>query len=465
MALNPVVVVSNRGGVAFRKTEEGALEAKRGGGGLASGLAGVLQDGDTIWISAAMSDADREAASIGADRQHGAQLLDIDAQTYDGYYDTISNETLWFLHHGLFDLAREPAFDAAWRRDWERYREVNAQFANEIAEAAPKGATVLVQDYHLSLVGNSLASLRPDLKTVHFHHTPFAEASAMDLLPRDVAIEFLSGLSAFGACGFHSRRWANCYEESSERLGIKPSTTFVSPLPISPEALLESATSTDVASSVDRFETLVGDSKFLVRVDRIELSKNLIRGFMAFDELLETKPEWVGKVTFGAFCYPSRPNVSAYATYRQDAEALVAQINKKWGTAKWQPILFETDDNYPRSVAALRCADVVLVNPIRDGLNLVAKEAAMVNERNCRVVLSEYAGVFDELESEVLAVNPYDVSQTAQALHEALSMDDAESEARAEKLRALATKRSSSDWLQDQLAAAISPAGEWAARS
>jgi trehalose 6-phosphate synthase len=206
---------------------------------------------------------------------------------------------------------------------------------------------------------------------------------------------------------------------------------------------------------VAEIEESVGDRLVVARVDRIELSKNLLRGFAAFDLLLAERPEWREQVTFVALVYPSREGVDEYVEYRADVAALVAEINARWGTPGWTPIHYDDVDDFPRSVAALQRADVLLVNPVRDGLNLVAKEGVALNTAEGVLVLSTEAGAWAELgDAGALRVNPFDVVGTAEALHEALSMPAGERAERAAALKAAATARTPQDWLAEQLAAA-----------
>src|SRR5204863_1737151 len=208
------------------------------------------------------------------------------------------------------------------------------------------------------------------------------------------------------------------------------------------------------AAELGKLEEAVGDRKFLVRVDRIELSKNILRGFLAFEDLLVHHPEWRERVVFGAFVYPSREGLADYLAYRQEVESLVDRINETWSTPTWTPILIDGVDNFPRSVAALRRYDVLLVNPVRDGLNLVSKEGPIVNERNGVVALSREAGAWEELSEHAMAVNPFDVSGTADVLRAALEMSEDERQARAAGLRAIALGRTPADWFADQVGAA-----------
>lgn len=452
MAERPVVIVSNRGPLSFRH-DDGGLVARRGAGGLVSGLAPLVAGTDTIWVAAALSDADRAAAAEGRIDAEGltVRLVAPDPDDLALAYDVVSNQTLWYVHHGLFDAYREPTFDGAWFEAWAAYRRVNRAFADAVAEIAPPGAAVLVQDYHLALVAPALAAARPDVELVHFSHTPFALPHELAMLPEAVRRELIEGLAAHRACGFHAERWAAAARGGAAALGVDL-PTFVAPLGPDPADLDRTAGSDACATAFAALDEAVGDLRFLVRVDRVELSKNIVRGFLAYDHLLATRPEWRGRVTFGAFVYPSRENVPAYRAYREAVDAVVATVNDRWGTPDWTPIRYEPRDDYPRSVAALRRADAVLVNPVRDGLNLVAKEAPLLNERDAALVLSPGAGAFDELADAAVAIDPYDVVAGAAALEAALAMPADERTARAGTLRDLALRHSPATWLDAQLA-------------
>ncbi len=449
------MIVSNRGPVAFHRDDAGALVGRRGAGGLVSGLAPLVAGTEAIWVAAALSDADRAAAAEGVIESGGLRVrtVELDPEDLRQAYDVVSNSTLWFAHHGMFDGYDEPTFDAAWFAAWDAFRRVNAAFAAVVAEVAPEGAAVLVQDYHLPLVATALAGTRPDVACVHFSHTPFARPAELAVLPQAVREELLDGLAAHRACGFHSERWAGAARGCARAVGLDLAT-FVSPLGPDPADLAGTAAGDACAAALADLDALVGDRAFLVRVDRIELSKNIRRGFLAYDQLLATRPEWRGRVTFGAFVYPSRQDVPAYRRYREDVDATVAEINDRWGADGWTPIVYETDDDYPRSVAALRRADAVLVNPVRDGLNLVAKEAVLLSDRDAVVLLSEGAGAHDELSgpSAAVTVDAYDVVAAAETLHHALAMAPDERAARAAALRTRVAERTPERWLADQLA-------------
>jgi trehalose 6-phosphate synthase len=379
------------------------------------------------------------------------RTLAVDRDAYRMFYDVVANATLWFLHHDLYDLPRRPRLDRRWHEAWDAYRDVNHTFAKAIIEEAPEGATVLVQDYHLALVGTWLAQQRRDLRAVHFSHIPFCNPGMLRVLPTNVAEELLVGMSSHQSCGFHARRWADNFSACCrEVLGFEPAT-FVSPLSPDHEDIRETAESEECARQFDHLEEQIGDRQLILRVDRVELSKNLLRGFWAFDELLETRPEFRDQVVFCALVYPSREALPDYLAYRQEVEALARLVNDRWATSHWTPVMLDTSDNFPRSVAALRRYDVLLVNPVRDGLNLVAKEGALLNEHDGVVVLSREAGAWEELQSAALTVNPFDVAGTAEALATGLTMPRDERAAMAKSVRELAGRRRPQDWLKDQL--------------
>lgn len=457
------MIVSNRGPLSFALDDGGELRIRRAAGGLVTALGPAVAGSGATWVAAAISDADRQAAAEGGGvtEAEGFRLrsMVVDLDDYRAYYDTVANGTLWFLHHGLFDAARRPRFDRVWREAWRSFRAVNRAFAEAVVDEADEGAVVLVQDYQLPLVGGHLATERPDLTVVHFTHTPFGGPDAMAMMPDEAATELLGGMAAHHACGFHTERWAQAFTASCEAVlgpGIAPAT-FVAPAAADAADIRRVAASEACATALAELEAKVGDRKLIVRVDRIELSKNLLRGFHAFDDLLRTHPEWRERVVFGAFVYPSREGLAEYVAYRQEVEGLIARINATWSTPGWTPILYDPQDDFPRSVAALRRFDALLVNPVRDGLNLVAKEGMLVNERAGVLALSRESGAWAELGGLALEVHPFDVVATADALHQALSMPAPERATHAAALRDVADGRTPRDWLADQLAAAEPP--------
>ncbi|MGH9304058.1 MAG: alpha,alpha-trehalose-phosphate synthase (UDP-forming) [Acidimicrobiales bacterium] len=454
-----LVVASNRGPFSMREEPDGTLRAVRGGGGLAPSLAAALEgNSDAVWIAAGRSEADRRACRAGtvASGQEGlsVRFLDIDEEASRAAYDVIANATLWFVFHGLFDSARRPVFDRVWYEAFEHFRTYNRAFAEAVAETAAPGAVVLVNDYHLLLSGAALARLRPDLRTVHFSHTPFSPPEELEVLPGPVRTEILSSMACFGACGFHTKRWEDSFSRCAKAaLGTVP-VTFSAGLGADVERLAETASSKETTERLARLEDKVGGRALVLRSDRIELSKNLLRGFRAFAALLEEHRSWHDRVVMVARAYPSRESLPEYLAYRAEVEHLAELVNRRYGTASWQPIMVEVEDDFAASVAALRRYDVLLVNPVRDGMNLVAKEGPALNERDGVLVLSEFAGAYEELGDVALGVHPYDVRQTADALWRALEMAPEERAERAGELARRAVLRSPPEWLKLVLAEA-----------
>ncbi|MFE2876675.1 trehalose-6-phosphate synthase [Streptomyces roseus] len=476
-----VLVAANRGPLSYVLDDDGALTARRGGGGLVSGLSAALaRQPDALWICAALSDADREAVSRGVS-EPGVRMLDIDPTTYDDAYNGIANSVLWFTHHHLYDVPREPVFDARFRRQWDAYTAYNHAFAVALAEEAGEGAAVLVQDYHLALVPGELRALRPDLKIGHFTHTPWASPDFLGMLPDDVRSQLVWGMLGADRLGFHTRAWAAEFvrganlddargwadpfwpsdstpgvhhrpKDPDGRLGERRTTdVWAYPLGVDGDDLRALAHRPVVDDKLAALRAEVGDRAAIVRVDRTELSKNVLRGLLAYRELLTAHPEWRERVVHLASAYPSRQDLEVYRAYTQSVRDLAAEINAEFGTRDWEPVLVSVEDDFARSLAAYRMADVALVNPVRDGMNLVAKEIPVVSEAGCALVLSTGAGAYEELREDALTVNPYDVTETAEALHAALSMPGDERLERTKRLAAAATALPPAAWFAAQL--------------
>jgi trehalose 6-phosphate synthase len=189
----------------------------------------------------------------------------------------------------------------------------------------------------------------------------------------------------------------------------------------------------------------------IVRVDRTELSKNIVRGLLAYRQLLADHPEWRERVVHVAFAYPSRQDLAVYRDYTAEVQRVATEINDRYGTPGWTPVVLHVKDDFARSLAAYRLADVALVNPIRDGMNLVAKEVPVVSDEGCVLVLSREAGAYEELGEDAVVVNPYDVVGTARALDAALTMPVGERAERTKRLAAAGTALPPAQWFLEQL--------------
>lgn len=459
-----MIIVSHRGPFGFSVDDEGALVAGRGPGGLAGTLHLLATSSEALehatCISAALGDGDRRAmaspdlgdlrSSLGTD----VRFVALDPATHRLHYEVVSNEVLWFLFHDIFDLPRAPTFGPEFRDAWDAYVSVNTAFAHAVATTAVDGDTVLVQDYPLALVPGMLADSRPDLRLAYFAHTPFCGADGIAVLPGDVAAALCGSLAARPS-GFHTARWAQAYESSARAAlgdGTRVAPTFAAPLGPDPGALAAIAASPAVHEAGAELDELVGDRRLVFRSDRIDLTKNIVRGFDAYDTFLDGHPEWRERVVFVAMLTSSRETVPEYIAYRKDVEERASRLNERWSTPSWQPLVVDTRDDFEQTVAGFRRYDVLIVNPIKDGMNLVAKEGPLVNERDGVLCLSPEAGAYAELGRAALPAHPFDVEQNAVALHTALTMDDDERRARAAALRAAAGARTPDSWLADLVA-------------
>ena len=480
-----LLVASNRGPLSFTLAPDGSLSARRGSGGLVSGLmpglSSLADRAEVLWICAALSDADRAAARQDPDgRRFGIETgglsggrtavraLDIPPDTFQGAYNAVANATLWFVHHLLFATPVQPRFGPAFRRDWRSYVIYNEAFAGALAHSAtsaPVTARVLVQDYHLALVPRMLRDAVPGIRIAHFSHTPWAPVDYYRILPDDVGRAVLDGILGADHAGFLCQRWAdaflNCCEallgaqvdRAAHRVIHRGHVTGVGvhPLGVDAPALRERGRAADVEAHVAALTRAAADRKLIVRIDRTELSKNILRGLAAYRELLTIRPEWRGQVVHVVFAYPSRSSVPGYREYTDEMVRMAAGITEEFGTADWNPLILEVKDDYARSLAAVRVADVLVVNPIRDGMNLVAEEGPVLSDRGCALVLSREAGAASLLGSDALLVNPYDVSATANAMHQALLMPEDERRRRCSALAAAAAAKAPGQWLTAQL--------------
>jgi trehalose 6-phosphate synthase len=481
-----VLVASNRGPVSFGFAADGSLISRRGGGGMVSGMTSGLtaaaRHDDVLWICAALSDADRAVArqDPGGTRPDGevpVRMLDIPPRMFSGAYNGVANSVLWFTHHMLFDTPNQPRFGPRFRQHWDSYVAYNERFAAALAEEAAAAvlppASALIQDYHLALAPRLLREARLDVRIAHFSHTPWAPPAYYRLLPDDVAGAVLDGVLGADHAGFLARRWAGAFLDCCEavlgadverdctgdgaagRVAYRGHTTEVAvhPLGVDAPALRARAREYDVEAHAAALAEATRGRKLIVRIDRTELSKNIVRGLDAYRELLATRPQWRGQVTHLAFAYPSRSELAEYRAYTERVHEIAREINEEFGTDDWEPLILDLKDDYPRSLAACRIADVLLVNPIRDGMNLVAEEGPILSGRACALVLSREAGAAAVLADNALLVNPFDVSATADAMHEALTMSAAERQRRCAGLAATAASLAPGRWLADQLSA------------
>ena len=440
-------------------------------------LGGLLAHHDVTWVASAMTDEDRAVAeecagSFVEETDDGAsyrlRLVSHDPAAYDRFYNVFANPTLWFLQHYLWGLGSDPEFGPELHEAWsDGYVPVNEGLARAAVEELERepDAAVLFHDYHLYLAPRLVREARPDVVTSHFLHIPWPEPEYWHVLPLELRVAVHEGLLANDVVGFHTARWRRAFLLATERLlGARvdyeagtvehrghTTRVVVRPISVDPDEFdrLRSdpgVLEREAALAARRPEQLV------LRVDRTDPSKNIVRGFHAFGLLLERHPELHGKVGMAALLAPSRQDIPEYAEYVAAVEAAAREVNERFGRDSWQPVELDLADDFLRSVAGYKQFDVLLVNPVFDGLNLVTKEAFLLNEHDGVLVLSENAGVHEELGEWALTVNPFDVSGQADALYAALMLDSGERRRRGEAIRAQVREHDIRKWVDAQLA-------------
>ena len=468
----PTILVSNRG--PQDPSEDGRF--RRGAGGVVTGLLTLAEVTDASWVACARTDAERRLAERsprgltvplagGKGRLHYATPS---REQYDMYYSVISNPVLWFIQHYLWDLGNEPIIDERIHQAWaDGYVQVNLQMAEkviELAHAASDPPLVLIHDYQLYLVGRLVREAVPNAIIQHFIHVPWSTPQYWKVLPKHMRDRIIDGLLGCNVVGFQSsldvRNFLLTCEENMglqvdehERAVVSDGRiVYARHYPIS----VDVAATERLASSrgVKRQEQDIATWRppyLIARIDRTDPSKNIVRGFIAYDKLLRYHPDLRGKVQFWAFLQPSRQDVAAYVRYLRQIRQTAARINTDLGSAEWQPIRLEVGESERKAIAALKSFDVLLVNPVYDGLNLVAKEGALVNQKDGVIVLSENAGAHEELRGHVLSINPFDVEATAAAIYNGLTMSVEERRRLIEGARTVVRTNDIARWISNQV--------------
>jgi trehalose 6-phosphate synthase len=468
------VLVSNRGPVTF----EADGSVSRGGGGLVTALTGLASHREVLWVASAMTEHDAAAAERHGPRPfevrsptggtYLVRLVESDPDAYERFYNIFANPMLWFIQHYLWDLSNAPDIRRNEIEAFEfGYNVVNEDLARVVVEEIEdvEQPVVMVHDYHLYTLPELVRRARPDAFLHHFVHIPWTQPDAWRVLPAHIRSELYSGLLANDIVGFHTNAYRlnflHCCEDlvaaevDWERSVVSWSGREVwvraYPLPIDHAATRIGAQSPRVVELEQELRRRRRDFMIL-RVDRADLSKNVLRGFSAFDIFLEQHPEFSERVTFVAQLMPSRTDVPEYAEYLERIEALVAVVNHRHGTPDWMPIQLKLRDDLEEAYASYKHYDVLLVNAMFDGMNLVAKEGPLLNENAGVSILSENTGAHDELGAFALSVNPFDIQELADSIHAALTMDGGERTRRLAGLQAIVTARDPGDWIDEQLA-------------
>src|SRR3954468_14031713 len=470
----PLVLVSNRGPVTYQ--DDGSV--KRGTGGLVTALTGLASHRDAVWIASAMTERDVEVT-----RDHGGRPFEVEApeggtfrcafvesddEAYDRFYNIIANPMLWFIQHYLWDQSNAPDIQREEVEAFEHgYNTVNEDLARVVLDEieGDEEPVVMVHDYHFYTLPGMIRHERPDVFLHHFIHIPWTQPDAWRVLPKDIRDQIYNGLLANDIVGFHTRSYRRNFlqccrdlmdldvdmETGVVRCGDREVWVRAYPLPIDYDATRSVAARDRVTELEDKL--LARRREFnILRVDRADLSKNVLRGFTGFDIFLEQHPEFSERITFTAQLMPSRTDVPEYAEYLERIEALVAVVNHRHGTPDWMPIDLKLRDDLEEAMANYKHYDVMMVNAMFDGMNLVAKEGPVVNERDGVSILSENTGAHEELGEFSLSVNPFDVQELADAIYTALTMPEEERARRANGLREIVMSRDPGDWIDDQIA-------------
>ena len=471
----PLIIVSNRGPVQFDRTEDGRRTMHRGGGGLVTALTGLVSHRNALWIASSMTDED---VAVSAET-HGpieitldgvdyrVCLVESDAGAFDRFYNVIANPILWFIQHYLWDLSNAPDIRQEEVDAWDfGYQTVNRDIAAAVLRQVEgvDRPLVMLHDYHLYTAPGMIRAEREDAFLHHFVHIPWSQPDSWRVLPGRIREALYRGMLANDIIGFHTtaycRNFLRCCSEllevevDFERSAVlhERGETLARAYPLSIDARrLERAAASPEVAEAEREVLERRREHLMIRVDRADLSKNVLRGFTAFDIFLQQHPEFRERVTFIAHLQPSRQDVPEYAEYLERIEALVAVINHRHGTTDWMPIDLRIYENFVDAVARYKHFDLLIVNPIFDGMNLVAKEAPAVNTRDGVLMLSENTGSHEELADCALSVNPFDVQEQADAMYRALTMDPEERRLRAQRLKEIIFSRNPGDWVDEQL--------------
>ncbi len=431
---NRVIIVSNRLPVTVSK-REGRFHFSPSAGGLATGLASFYRDKGGVWLGwpgvSAESARGREEEIISHLAKLSCRPVFLTQRQIENYYYGFSNKTLWPLFHYFLQYA---VFE---QRLWETYRRVNRLFCEAVAEVADRESTIWVHDYQLLLLPAMLRERLPEAKIGFFLHIPFPSFEIFRVLPWRA--ELLQGLLGADLIGFHTFDYARHFLSSVRRiLGYEHNLGIISterqvakvdvfPMGIDFDRFAHSAELPEVRNEIRRIRRRIGERRVILSVDRLDYTKGIAQRLRAYDLLLERYPEYKEKVVLILVAVPSRTRVEHYMMLKREVDELIGRINGRHGVLGWTPIWYLYRSLPFATLAALyNLADIALVTPMRDGMNLIAKEyvATTPGDRGV-LILSEMAGAAAEM-GEAIIINPFDLQQMAEALREALEMPEEE---------------------------------------
>jgi trehalose 6-phosphate synthase len=457
------VVASNRGPIVRRRDLDGTMTEGPSPGGLATMLRTSAGGLGATWVAAA--EGDRSAPAAAPDQRRRLELatggvvlrsLAIEHADYHDYYDRVSNGMLWFLHHHL-------PFDPSHESRWPAYLRVNERFAEACAEEADPGGEVLIQDYQLSLAPLLLRRRRPDLTIAHSTSCPWAEPRYYRQLPPAIGTALIDGLLGADLVGFMVERWADsflgCCADQGFRVDRRTGSVRgpdgrrvrvrVVPVGVDADDLRAQMRGARWEGELDHVGRLAAGRRLVARIDRAEPSKNIVLGVRAYERLLERQPNIRGRVVHYVMAHSPRAGVAECRAYVEEIERAAREVNARFGGGGWQPIHLDTTESRLRALAVMAQADVLVVNPVRDGMNLVCKEGVIASLRDLVLILSSEAGAADTMADGALIVGPGDVEELVASLARALEMSRAERERRAACMRARAVEMPPRAWLAE----------------
>jgi trehalose 6-phosphate synthase len=482
------IIASNRGPVEYY-FDDGQYKMRLGSGGLVTALLNAIQHRRISWIALTMTMADRQGSQ--AHQQASADilppafsgislnLLSIPEQAYDKYYYSISNHILWFAQHGLLEPVAGTTFTQQTRDDWDNgYCVANEAVANAVIKELKTWGSetpVIFQDYQLYLAAGLVRARCPGARLGHVIYIPWPDARYLAMLPDYMVQSIYRSMSMNDFIGFQTLNDARNFlsgaarfltgaqvrwdDTSRSRPGVllwqgRTISICLSPVMLSPEYFHSVMQSQEVKHEKEALQSqlrLREHGQLVVRVDRIEPTKNIVRGFQAYERMLERHPELCGRVTFLALLVPSRESLENYRLYEREVRDIIARINARYGRSDWQPVIAIFDNNRARALVGLQNYDVLLVNPVIDGMNLVVKEGGLLNQHSGVIVLSRTVGVHDTLGDYVLSITPLDIDATAETIYHALTMPPEERVHRADQIQRLLLGEDATQWFDRQI--------------
>lgn len=472
-----IIVASNRGPVVFKRDEKGKIQLIRGAGGIVGSMIPFLKKTHGKWVSSAIGECDHyinnkyhsKVPIPLEDPEYYVQFIKTEEEIYNRFNGKFANPLLWFIHHSMWNPPYSPCADDELHQAWDSYQHVNSMFAAAIGKDVSKlekTPIVMLQDYHLYLTPKLIREQHPDVLMSQFVHIPFPPPEIFQQLPNYMQIEILDSMLTNDVLGFHIPRYMKNFLQTVKLILPNASVDDIAgdilynghvchvrtyPISVDMETLQTHAQDPTVMVKEAEVDEMIGDCKLIYRTDRTDLSKNIIRGFQAYDMFLEKYPEWREKVKFVATLMPSRQDIKIYREYTDKIRDIVKEINEKYATPDWQPIKYICRGDYDLVIALLKRYDVLMVNPILDGMNIVAKEGSVVNENNGVIVLSNGAGCYEELKDGAICINPFDLRQTAESIDMALLMDEKTKAQMIAKTRKAIQRNDLNKWVSHQL--------------